>query len=173
MSSDEHPLLRSLRGGDRRSIGQADAAVRAALEDAACAEVLWQGLIGPAEPVVRMRCADALEKFSRLQPAFIDARRAVLLQLAQTPQPKEVRWHLMQMLPRASWAPLECARVLAAIRSALRDGSAIVQVNALQALHELASRGEPFASASGEALRVALGASQASVRARAARLAGS
>ena len=53
MSSDEHPLLRSLRGGDRRSIGQADAAVRAALEDAACAEVLWQGLIGPAEPVVR------------------------------------------------------------------------------------------------------------------------
>ena len=79
----------------------------------------------------------------------------------------------MQMLPRASWAPLECARVLAAIRSALRDGSAIVQVNALQALHELASRGEPFASASGEALRVALGASQASVRARAARLAGS
>lgn len=62
---------------DRRtSIGQADAAVRAALEDAACAEVLWQGLIGPAEPVVRMRCADALEKFSRLQPAFIDARRA-------------------------------------------------------------------------------------------------
>ncbi|HRN77075.1 hypothetical protein [Ottowia sp.] len=169
----EHPLLRSLRGGDRRSIGQADAAARAAIADPACAEVLWQGLLAATDPVVRMRCADALEKFSQRQPDFIDAHRADLLQLAQAPQPKELRWHLMQMLPRAAWAPREHAAVLAAIRAALHDASAIVQVNALQALHELAPRGEPFARAAAESLDEALQSPQASVRARAARLAAS
>lgn len=173
MDIGDHPLLRTLRGGDRRSIGRADAAARAALADSACAEVLWLGLLGATDPVVRMRCADALEKCSRLRPDLVHARRASLLRLAQAPQPKELRWHLMQLLPRAAWAPQECALVLAVIQAALRDASAIVKVNALQALHELAPRGEPFASAASAALNEALRARQASLRARAARLAAS
>ena len=128
MDIGDHPLLRTLRGGDRRSIGRADAAARAALADSACAEVLWLGLLGATDPVVRMRCADALEKCSRLRPDLVHARRASLLRLAQAPQPKELRWHLMQMLPRAAWAPQECALVLAVIQAALRDASAIVKV---------------------------------------------
>jgi hypothetical protein len=173
MDIDGHPLLRTLGGGDLRSIGQADAAARAAIADPACAEVLWRGLLAMTDPVVRMRCADAVEKFSQRQPDFIDVRRASLLRLALAPQPKEVRWHLMQMLPRAAWAPEECLQVLGAIRVALHDASAIVKVNALQALHDLAPRGEPFASAASAALNEALRAQQASLRARAARLATS
>ena len=51
---------------------------------------------------------------------------------------KEVRWHLVQMLPRLSLTATERRRAAAIAESYLNDKSAIVRVNALQALVELA-----------------------------------
>jgi len=64
-----HPLLQSLSGGDRRSIGHAGRAVQAVLAHPEWLAVLFEGIEAP-DPVLRMRCADAIEKITARRPAL-------------------------------------------------------------------------------------------------------
>jgi len=52
------------------------------------------------DPVVRMRAADAVEKASRSRPALLVAHKAALLGPIAEIDQHEVRWHLLQLLPR-------------------------------------------------------------------------
>ena len=94
------PLLLEelLSGGDLRSTGAADQAASALVSGNWTSEEFF-GLIERAAPVVRMRAADALEKATRSDPTLIQASASRLLRLLAQPQPKEVRWHLLQMAP--------------------------------------------------------------------------
>jgi hypothetical protein len=133
--------LDQLAGGDRRSIGAADSVVAGVLCDPEGLGELLRGLDFP-DPVIRMRCADVLEKVSRIRPAFLGDHAAVLLNLADRAEQKETRWHFAQILPRLPLSESQAARVVALMRGWLSDASRIVQVNALQALHDL-SRDAP------------------------------
>jgi hypothetical protein len=133
--------LDQLAGGDRRSIGAADSVVAAVLRDPKDFCELLRGLDFP-DPVIRMRCADVLEKVSRVRPAFFRDHAGLLLDFAERTEQKEARWHLAQILPRLPLSEAQAARVVALMRGWLRDASRIVQVNALQALHDL-SRDAP------------------------------
>ena len=88
-----------LSGGGLRSSGAAGQAASALLSGNWTSEEFF-GLIKRAAPVVRMRAADALEKATRSDPTLIQESASRLLRLLAQPQPKEVRWHLLQMAPR-------------------------------------------------------------------------
>lgn len=166
------PLAQHLSGGDLRSTGAADQAARALLQGTWSAEDFLSLLERSSEPVVRMRAADALEKATRSAPALLSCAAPRLLALLAAPQPKEVRWHLLQMAPRVRWAARQCPAVLLAVEDAFHDKSAIVHACALQALRELACQAPLFAAPYHARLLQALSSKYPSVQARARRLIG-
>lgn len=95
-----------------------------------------------ADPIVRLRAADAMEKITALRPALLRPHRGALLRLAAREAQQEVRWHLAQMIPRLALSPRQRRAAEALLRRWLADPSRIVQVATLQALADL-SRGDP------------------------------
>ena len=137
MPSGLHPLLVTLCGGDRRSIGEAN---RAAQAVAACPElmaVLFQGLAS-LDPVLRMRCADAIEKASRSRPDLLLPFKEMLLQHHSRQEQQEVRWHVAPLLVRLPLDEAEQAQVLRCLLNYMNDRSSIVKTMSMQALADLA-----------------------------------
>lgn len=132
-------LLRQLAGGDRRSIGQSDRVVREVLKRPSLFATVIRGL-DCADPLIRMRCADAAEKMTRSHPDWLQPHKAALLALAARTTEQEMRWHLAQMLPRLTLTPAETHRVVARILEYLNDDSRIVKTFAMQALADFAER---------------------------------
>ena len=87
-----------------------------------------------------MRAADVLEKASRDQPAILAPFKAVLLTVAAERPEQEVRWHAAQMLPCLPLTRKDTEHAVSILHGYLADRSAIVNVCALQALADLASR---------------------------------
>ncbi len=129
-------LYDRLKGGDLRSTGAADEVAREAERDPVMVRELVAGLRS-SEPVVRMRCADALEKVTRSQPERLAAHGRELLALLDPGQPKELLWHIIQMAPRVDWERERLPRVFLAVESCLCSNSSIVKASAMQALYEL------------------------------------
>lgn len=170
MSERVDALARLLSGGDLRSTGAADRAARELVTRK------WELddfllLLEGASPVVRMRAADALEKASRSSPELLSNAGSRLLPLLLAEQPKEVRWHLLQMAPRPQWAGNQRKALLKALEAAFADKSAIVQASALQALWELSAQSDAFEAAFQQRLMNAKRSKRPSLRARARKLA--
>lgn len=167
MTDDD--LRRLLAGGDRRSVGNAGpvAEMIAHSPPGIAAAVR---LMGDDDPVVAMRAADALEKATRNDPALLAPHKGGLLgDLAEDPR-QEVRWHLLQMLPRLPLTSAERAEAFAIAVASLSHPSRIVAADALSALFALsAGDGTLGASAVDHAERLTSSPS-AAVRSRARRL---
>lgn len=134
-----HDELEKLRGGDRRSIGRAGEVAEDVLAEPSLFEVVFDGMAA-ADPVVRMRAADAIEKATAERPALLtDAHRKRLLgDLAEIDQP-EVRWHVAQLLGRVDLDGGDVDRAVDILRGFLADDSRIVRVNAMTALADIAA----------------------------------
>jgi hypothetical protein len=65
-----HPLLRKLDGTDRRSIGRVDEVVADVLAKPRLFGIVFDGMLHN-NPVVRMRCADAVEKITCRHPEYL------------------------------------------------------------------------------------------------------
>lgn len=134
-----HPLLQKLAGGDRRSIGHVDEVVNEVQGSPDLFDVLFEGM-QHQDPVIRMRCADAVEKISADRPELLAPYRDNLLDpVARCPQ-QEVRWHVAQMVSRLTWTDAERGRWVNILLNYLEDNSKIVKVSAMQALVDLARR---------------------------------
>jgi len=83
-------ILAQLEGGDRRSIGKSEQAVKDVSKDPALLADLIAGLLD-ADPVVRMRAADAVEKSTREHPDLLQPWKRLLLETGLTVEDKEVR----------------------------------------------------------------------------------
>jgi hypothetical protein len=106
-------------------------------------EDLFSGML-LEDPLIRMRCADAAEKVTRLHPEFLKPYKAVLLeQLAKVGQP-EVRWHIAPMLVRLPLTEAEQEVVFDMLLSYLSDHSSIVLTFSLQAMFDLAELNTKF-----------------------------
>ena len=127
-----------LAGGDRRSIGRADAVAALVLEQPELFAELIAGL-WDTDPLVRMRAADATEKVSVKRPEVLHPFKAEILGLLAEAQEQELRWHLAQMVPRLPLTLEECARAASVLRDYLDDRSSIVKTFAMQALADLTS----------------------------------
>ena len=138
-----HPLLQSLSGGDRRSIGHVGRAVQAVLAHPQSLAVLFEGVESP-DPVLRMRCADAIEKVTARQPHLLTPFKDVLLnRLAAVEQP-DVRWHVAPLLARLPLTAAEEDAVVGLLLGYTQDRSSIVKTLAMQALADMALRSRRF-----------------------------
>ena len=134
-------LAAMLSGGDRRSIGRSDAAVKLVLQHPGRFGELMECLRSE-NPVLRMRAADAAEKVSAKKPRLLDRHKAELLGLLARAEQIELRWHLAQMIPRLRLTAPRRQRAAEALERYLDDRSSIVKTFALEGLADLA-RSDP------------------------------
>jgi len=168
-SMDERELRDLLTGGDRRSIGKVDVVLSRIKVSPSSIDPLLR-LIRDIDPLVGMRAADALEKASRANPEILVRHKHCLLgEIAENPQ-QEIRWHLLQMLPRLRLTPSERRRAFEIADNSLHHQSRIVVADALSAMFKL-SAGDPdlMLRARDQAQRLS-SSSSAAVRTRAKRL---
>lgn len=126
-----------LAGGDRRSIGKSNEVVSLVLENPALFDIVFSGLLLD-DPLIRMRCADAVEKITRLHPDYLEPYKTMLLEkLVNIDQP-EVRWHITPMLVRLPLTVTEQESVFEILLRYLNDHSSLVRTFSLQALYHLA-----------------------------------
>ena len=132
-----HAILKKLQGGDRRSIGRVGEVVDRVLGSAGLFDELINGLF-TADPVLRMRTADAVEKLSRVKPELLMPHRKILIRLTHETGQQEIRWHLAQILPRLKLKPADRKTIVDILYTYLNDKSKIVVTCALQALADFA-----------------------------------
>jgi hypothetical protein len=131
--------LRKLEGGDRRSIGRSRQVVAEVLADPSLFDVVFAGM-SHGNPLVRMRCADAVEKITAERPEYLGPYKGRVLRLARTAREQEVRWHLVQLLSRIPLNRRERRGVVAILSEYLADRSRIVKTFAMQALADIAAQ---------------------------------
>ncbi len=134
-------ILKKLAGGDLRSIGRSNEVVTEVLADPRLFGALFEGMLD-AEPLIRMRAADAVEKIAAQHPEYLAPFKSKLIrQIAKSDQ-QEVRWHVAQLFSRLALNQAE-RRVVAGILSEyLKDESRIVKTFSMQALADIAEKDE-------------------------------
>ena len=130
-------ILTLLEGGDRRSIGRSDQAAAIVSSDPALFPDLLAGLWS-ADPLVRMRAADATEKITRKNRELLHPYKKKLLILLTESQQQELRWHLAVVIPRLMLSAKERRDAITSLNGYLEDRSSIVRTFALQGLADLA-----------------------------------
>ena len=98
---------------------------------------LIAGLLS-ADPLIRMRAADATEKVTREHPEFLRPYKKELLGLMSEAAQQELRWHLAAMIPRLHLSARERQTAISSLNRYLQDRSSIVKTFALQGLADLA-----------------------------------
>ena len=145
-------VLATLEGGDRRSIGKSPAVVRRVLRRPELTAHLVRGL-RDADPIGRMRAADALEKLSAIEPQRLRRLKRSLLPLVVTGDQQGVQWHLARMVPRLPLTTGERTRLSRAFEGYLRAASSIVRAEATQALAVPAPRSRGCGGIASAAMR--------------------
>jgi len=126
-----------LRGGDRRSIGRSNEVVQEISRNPKLFSQVFEALL-QADPVLRMRAADAIEKATVMHPDFLQHYKRRILQKVAAVDQQEVRWHVAQMLPRLRLTPTERDRAVSILFAYLEDKSSIVRTCAMQSLADIA-----------------------------------
>lgn len=139
--AESNNLLKKLTAGDRRSIGRADEVAALVLKQPKQLGELMYGMRA-ADPLIRMRAADAAEKASLKQPNLLRPFKGELLRLLAEAREQELRWHLAQMVPRLPLTVKQRFRAAAIFRLYLEDRSSIVKTCALPALADIAAKDE-------------------------------
>ncbi len=133
-------ILNKLQGGDLRSIGRSNEVVSDILADSTLFDVAFDGMCN-ADPVIRMRAADAIEKVTRIKPALLVPFKKRLIAEVSQIQQQEVQWHLAQIFSRLDLEDEELGCVVKLLRHWIESSkSNIVKVNSLQCLCEIALR---------------------------------
>jgi hypothetical protein len=138
-----HPLLQMLRGGDRRSIGKSGKVVEKVLADPKLFGAVFDGMLD-GDPLIRMRCADAVEKITARLPGLLQPYRRKLFRKVAPIDQQEVRWHVAQLLPRLKLNRPGRRAAMEILLEYLEDDSRIVKTFAMQALADLARQDEEF-----------------------------
>ena len=161
--------MKRLRGGDRRSIGAANA-VADAVGGSPTAfreliEAMWH-----SDEVIRMRAADAAEKASREHPGLLAPHKAELLGLLAETEQQELRWHLAPMVSRLDLNRAERRKATAVLKSYLDDRSSIVKTFAMQVLADLSAKDDELRAEVLDLVRVLTRSGTAAMRARGRKL---
>lgn len=134
-----HPLLRKLTGTDRRSIGKSNEVVAEVLANPSLFGILFNGMLD-SDSVLRMRCADAIEKITVTHPQYLRPYKRKLIQYVAKIEQQEVRWHVAQLFSRLALTPKERSRVVGILAGYLKEQSSIVKAFSMQALANIAEQ---------------------------------
>lgn len=132
-----HPVLEALSGEDRRSIGESNRIASLVVEQPKLLHVLAKGLESD-DPVLRMRCADAMEKATVVHHELLIPYKKKLIRQFSKIEQQEVRWHVAPMLARLKLSEAEADSVLKILLSYTNDRSSIVKTMAMQAIADMA-----------------------------------
>jgi hypothetical protein len=158
-----------LKGGDRRSTGNANQIAKLVLSKrkrfAELIQCLWD-----EDPIVRMRAADAAEKVTVTRPELLNPHKHELLGLLAEAKQIELRWHLALMVPRLALTSAERQRAAASLQRYLEDRSSIVKTFALQGLADLGRQDASLREVARQALEESLRTGTAAMKARARKL---
>ena len=130
-------ILRALKGGDRRSIGNSDAVARRISSDPKLFAQAFNAILS-RDPLLRMRAADAVEKATRQHPELLRPFKSKLLRQVAAIEQQEVRWQVALMLPRLQLTPTEVDLAVSILLDYLADKSSIERTCAMQGLADLA-----------------------------------
>jgi hypothetical protein len=134
-------ILRLLAGGDRRSIGASNRVAALAAAEPRLLRVLFRGAQSD-DPVLSMRCVDAIEKATANRHELLAPYKRVLLEKLSKRAQKEIRWHVAQLLPRLALSQMQRAKALQILVDFTNDGSSIVKTLAMQGMFDLAIQDE-------------------------------
>ena len=132
-------ILEKLKGGDLRSIGQANEVAKEVEKNPSLFKALFNGLFHD-DPVVRMRSADAIEKVTQHRPELLATYTSNVISLLASATQQEVCWHLAQIAPRLSYNARQEKEILVALKRYLNHRSKSVRVSALDSLTLLAEK---------------------------------
>lgn len=107
-------ILDKLRGGDRRSIGQANEVAQEVENNPALFESLFRGLFND-DAVVRMRSADAIEKATKKYPELLSGYTSRIISILVSAEQQEVCWHMAQIAPRLKYEASEEKSIIKAL----------------------------------------------------------
>lgn len=130
-------ILDKLRGGDLRSIGNANEVADDILRNPALFKEVFKEL-SCNDPVVRMRSADVVEKVTRKKPELLTGYEKTIIEELSLIEQQEVCWHVALLLPRLSYTRAQENNILGILKRYLSHKSKIVNVNAMEALAMLA-----------------------------------
>ncbi|MCL4352948.1 hypothetical protein M1615_00555 [Patescibacteria group bacterium] len=133
-------ILEKLKGGDFRSIGKANKVMRYVLGNPKLFKEIFEGMTD-ADPLIRMRAADVVEKIGKQHPEYLQPfKRQLIDEIAKIPQ-QEIRWHTAQMFSYLALSPKERNQVVKILLSWIEKGkSNIVKVMSLQSLTDFAKQ---------------------------------
>ena len=133
-------LITYLKGGDLRSIADADKVV-SLVKTQGDFENLFQYLFSKDRLVV-MRAADAIEKITLNKPEFLKGHNQELLNLVEKAVDKELKWHLALIVSRLDLDINELGIIWDKLTKWATDKkeSKIVRVNSLQSLFDLSKK---------------------------------
>ena len=136
-----HTILQKLEGSDLRSIGRVGEVVNKVIAAPRLFSVVFDGIL-KNDPVMRMHCADAVEKITRQHPEYLEPFKKKLIQKVAKIEQQEVRWHTAQFLSRLTLNQAERRRVHTILTGFLSDESRIVKTFTMRALADLADQDE-------------------------------
>ena len=126
-------ILEKLRGGDLRSIGQANEVAREIRDNPALFEPVFSGLFDN-DPVVRMRSADVIEKATQNESLLLFGYTSKVISILATAEQQEVCWHMAQIAPRLECTENEENEIIEILKEYLSHKSQIVRVSAMESL---------------------------------------
>ena len=126
-----------LKGGDLRSIGQSNK-IASSIDGQQSFDELFQQLFHADRKVV-MRSADAIEKTTLKNPAFLKQHKVSILKLIETAKHIELKWHLALIVSRLKLTKREFRKVWQILTDWANNkkASKIVRVNSMQGLFNL------------------------------------
>lgn len=130
-------IIRLISNGDKRSVAGVSQAVSLINMNPKLISELFSA-ISPNKEAVNMRALDTIEKATRDNfDLLLPYKNIILDKLLYQPQ-KEIRWHVVQLIPRLRLTKKERKQVVTIlINDYLNDKSSIVKKNTLQTLTEL------------------------------------
>lgn len=137
-------IIEKLRGGDLRSIGNANEVAQEILGSPNLFQIVFNG-IADEDPVIRMRCADAVQKASELKPELLQPYYERLINEISKIDQQEVQWHVAQMFSVIEPTDKERKIMMEILFTYLNSSkSKIVQVFSMQALTDIAVKYPPI-----------------------------
>jgi hypothetical protein len=125
-------LREQLTGGNRTSIGEAQAVIQEILISPNKLKEIY-ALFFDSDPVVAMRSSYVAMRVAELNPVSVKPFKKSLLSNLEKFQQQEVRWHIPQLLNHLSLVPTEKKKAYSTIMNwAETDKSKIVAYYALQ-----------------------------------------
>ena len=133
-----------LKGSDLRTIGNSNKVVHLVTNQQSFDELFK--LLFHTDRHIVMRAADAIEKITKIDSAYLQPHKKQLIKLCTTVNNYELKWHLAQLIPRLILTEHEI-RILWEILikwAANKNESKIVRVNSIQGLSDLLPGDEDY-----------------------------